>query len=360
MILLLFPGIFIIVLIWHFYFKKCWKKGVDVRLNFKEHYVYAGEQAHMTEQIENRKRLPLPAAEIGFSISKNLVFHNMENASVSDYTYKQDIYALSGFQRITRPMTIECKKRGYYDVHEIDCKVFTLFYKFFYTTQFKTDTDLYVYARRTNVSGITAACEQMMSEQTCRRRLYEDPFAFSSIREYAITDPMRSINWKASAKSGQLMVNTFESTLNPKLMIYLDLTDDGIYKLSYLIEESISIAATLAQKMLRRGVDTGIAVQNILFKPTSGQQQLTSIEEMLACLDIQAATPEFSTILSEPPQDSVSIIISKNSSEKNQMAVKTFLQKHPGLWVLPEEKGTDTSLENCSGIQVLRREVARS
>lgn len=109
MIWLLFPGIFLILVIWHFYFKKFWSKNVSVQLNFKEHYVYAGEQAHMTEQIENRKRLPLPATEIGFSISKYLVFQNMENASISDYTYKQDIYALSGFQRITRPMTIDCK-----------------------------------------------------------------------------------------------------------------------------------------------------------------------------------------------------------------------------------------------------------
>lgn len=360
MIWLLFPGIFLILVIWHFYFKKFWSKNVSVQLNFKEHYVYAGEQAHMTEQIENRKRLPLPATEIGFSISKYLVFQNMENASISDYTYKQDIYALSGFQRITRPMTIDCKKRGYYDVHEIDCRAFTLFYKFFYSTQFKADTNLYVYAKRTNVNGITAACEQMMSEQTCRRQLYEDPFAFSSIREYAITDPMRAINWKASAKSGQLMVNTFESTLNPKLMIYLDLTDEGIYKLSYLVEEGISIAATLAQKMLRHGVETGIAVQDKLFKPATGQHQLTCIEEMLACLDISVADVDFSLILSQPPRDCVSIVISKNTSAKNQSAIEAFLKKYPGIWVLPEEKDTKVVLTDCSNIQIIRREVARS
>lgn len=360
MIWLLFPGMLVIVFIWHFYFKKFWSKDLSVRLNFKEHYVYAGEQAHMTEMIENRKRLALPAVEIGFSISKYLVFQNMENATISDYTYKQDIYALSGFQRITRPMTIDCKRRGYYDVHQIDCKAFSLFYKYFYKAEFNADTALYVYARRTNVNGITAACEQMLSELTCQRRLYEDPFAFASIREYAITDPMRSINWKASAKSGQLMVNTFESTLNPKLMIYIDLNDEGVYKLSYLVEESISIAASLAQKMIRRGVETGVAVKSHLIKPSSGQHQLTCLEEMLARLDIDTAPSDFSLVLSEPPGDCISIVISKNTLPKTQSSIHQFLKKHPGIWVLPEEKGSSALLTDCSDIQILRREVARS
>lgn len=360
MIWLFFPCIAVIIFIWHFYFKKQWSKDLSVQLNFKEHYVYAGEQAHMTEKIENRKRLSLPAVEIGFSISKYLVFQNMENATISDYTYKQDIYALSGFQRITRPMTIDCKRRGYYDVHQIDCKAFSLFYKYSYKIQFNADTDLYVYAKRTDVSGITAACEQMLSDLTCRRRLYEDPFAFASIREYAITDPMRSINWKASAKSGQLMVNTFDSALNPKLMIYIDLNDEGIYKMSYLIEESISIAATLAQKMIRRGVETGIAVKSHLFKPASGQHQLTCIEEMLARLDIETVSTDFSSVLSEPPGDCISIVISKNTSPVTQSAIRQFFKKHSGIWVLPEEKGTTALLPDCNDIQILRREVARS
>lgn len=38
-----------------------------------------------------------------------------------------------------------------------------------------------------------------------RRGMVEDPFAFAGMREYDGTDPMNRINWKASARSGNLI-----------------------------------------------------------------------------------------------------------------------------------------------------------
>ena len=87
---------------------------------------------------------------------------------------------------------------------------------------------------------------------------------------------------------------------------------------------------------------------------------MTCIEEMLACLDISVADVDFSLILSQPPRDCVSIVISKNTSAKNQSAIEAFLKKYPGIWVLPEEKDTKVALTDCSNIQIIRREVARS
>lgn len=40
--------------------------------------------------------------------------------------------------------------------------------------------------------------------------MVEDPFAFAGMREYDGTDPMNRINWKASARSGNLMVKSPE------------------------------------------------------------------------------------------------------------------------------------------------------
>lgn len=365
MILLLFPCIFLVLVAWHFYFKHAWSKELYVRLNFDEISVYAGDDAHITEVIENRKILPLPVAQIAFSISKNLVFSTMENTAVSDYTYKQDIYALSGRQRITRKLTVSCRRRGHYDVHKIDCRAVGLLYKYAYTTHFDADTELYVYAKRVDVSRIHVACEQMLGDLACSKRLYEDPFAFASIREYTPTDAMKSINWKASAKTGSLMVNTFESTQNPRLMIYLDINDEGIYKAPHLIEESISIAATLSQKLILRGMASGIAVGSDLLRPSSGQNHLIMIEQLLAALDTAASGTassgiDFSGLLDRTSEDCVYVIISKNQSKANVAAIRRLLKHHTGLWVLPVDKGIHTDLSKYNGIHVMPREVSRA
>ena len=63
-------------------------------------------------------------------------------------------------------------------------------------------------------------CTRMLGEQESRRKYLEDPFAFASIRDYTMQDPMKNINWKASAKTGDLMVNTFTSMKNEKIKKY--------------------------------------------------------------------------------------------------------------------------------------------
>ena len=74
MISLFFLGIFIFVFLWDFYFRKHWHKHLEVSLDFVQDYVYAGEQAQMTERIENRKRMMLPILEVAFHIRRELVF----------------------------------------------------------------------------------------------------------------------------------------------------------------------------------------------------------------------------------------------------------------------------------------------
>ena len=64
-------------------------------------------------------------------------------------------------------------------------------------------------------------CERMLGIMQCSRHLYEDPFTFRGIREYTTSDPMKTINWKASARTGGLMVNTFDSVMTQKVMLYL-------------------------------------------------------------------------------------------------------------------------------------------
>ncbi len=260
MISLFFLGIFLVCAAWNWYFSHWWHKGVYVFLNFVQDHVYAGEQAQMTERIENRKRMMLPILEVAFRVRKELIFTDFENTNVSDYTYKRDIFALLGNQRITRTLTLDCTKRGYYRIEQSDLTTYSLLHRQRFSRECTADTELYVYAGRTDVSEIMSECVRMMGNVQCTRMLCEDPFAYASIREYTSADPMKTVNWKASAKTGKLMVNTFESTRMEKVMLYLDVEDKGILKYEDVIEESISVAASLAGRMLCRGMEVGICV----------------------------------------------------------------------------------------------------
>ena len=129
MFLLLLLGIVAVGVLWELYYKIIWIRGVDVKLWFDTDALYAGGQTKLYEVIENRKQTPLPVLEVGFHTKKELDFTDTENASVSDYIYKRDVFSVLGRQRITREIVVNCKKRGHYAVSDADLTTHTLLYK---------------------------------------------------------------------------------------------------------------------------------------------------------------------------------------------------------------------------------------
>lgn len=394
MISLFFLGFLLLALLWNQYYAKHWHKNLMITLNFLQEFVYAGDQAEMTEQIENRKRLVLPVLEVAFHVDKKLAFHDCENTSVSDFTYKRDIFALLGNQRITRKLTLNCTHRGYYRIDKSYLTAFSMLHRRRFSMEFPADTELYVYAARTNVSNILVTCERLMGSVQCAKRLFEDPFAYASIREYTVTDPMKTINWKASARTGELMVNTFESTHMEKVMIFLDVEDSGILKYEYLTEDSISVAASLAQKMIAKGMEVGLctnivsdqnssksipastdkksatnaAINRNLYTqdtftylpPVSGRKQLSDIEQLLAGHRTDAKTAPLPDILggfTGQTEDALLIFISKNAVQ-NQLAIKTFVDKDKqAVWIVPYPVTESCDVHSEGSIHLIKRGI---
>lgn len=326
MFLFLLLAIIIVGVLWDFYYKKIWRRGVDVKLWFDTDTLYAGGQTKLYEVIENRKRTPLPILEVGFHTKKELDFADTENTSVSDYIYKRDVFSVLGRQRITREIAVDCRKRGHYAVSDADLTTHTLLYKKSYSVGIGTDASIYVYAKMTDVSEIMTVCERMLGTLQCAKRLYEDLFAFRTIRSYTTDDPMKAINWKASAKTGALMVNTFDSVQSQKVMIFLDVADTGILKQEALVEENIAIAATLARKLLRQGIETGFAWNGAdggeWILPTNRKSVLIGLERTLAEYDAAKGTVFFSQIVTGRKEmqekltdDTLMIVITKNPDE---------------------------------------------
>lgn len=364
MIIYLLLGVFLVAAGWTVCYRMLWDRNVTVCLNFLQSYVYAGEKAVLTERIENRKKMPLPVLEVDFHLRKEMVFEGMENTNISDFTYRRDVFALLGNQRITRQLTLDCTKRGFYRIEQVNVKTFTLLYERSYKREELSDAAIYVYAKRTDVSGILLSCEKMMGTLQCAKQRFEDPFAFHTIREYTVMDPMKTINWKASAKTGSLMVNTFESTLMESVMIYLDLEDRGILKQEGLIEEGISVAASLAQRLLQKGMSVGICVnvkleegESACILPDHSRGQLTAIERLLAERTGNESRTAFVSLLHMHQEDSLPIVISKNDTE-NQKVIEEFFQKEgQGIWVLPFYKGEPGKAKLSGNGRLIKREV---
>ena len=337
----------------------------------------------LTEVITNRKKLPLPVLEVGFHTRKELVFQDTENTNVSDYIYKRDIFAVLGRQRITRKIPILCQKRGYYKVEEADITAFSLLYRKRYSQALTTNAAIYVYPAQVNVSETMTVCERMLGIMQCSRHLYEDPFTFRGIREYTTSDPMKTINWKASARTGGLMVNTFDSVMTQKVMLYLDVEDGGILKQEELVEESIALAASLIRKCMRQGMEAGLLTnaqyrsetkadigimeenrqENVFCEAAciNSKTYLTQIERALALYRKEDGwKPYEDCLIQTKAEDAVMIFISKNATLERQKMIENFLGKERyGIWLCPVYRGEQQHIDTAANLKFMTREVEK-
>ena len=377
MIIVLLLGMLFVSVLWEGYFRYWWSKEIAVRLWFETDAVYAGQETKLYEVIENTKAMPVPVLEVGFHMRKELVFVDVDNTNVSDFCYKRDVFSVLGRQKITRMLPVRCTKRGKYVVSEADLMTHTLLYRKRYSKGTATEAVLYVYPKMTDVSEIMTVCESLLGTLECAKRLYEDPFAFRSIRDYTMEDPMRSINWKASARTGSLMVNTFDSVRSQKAMIFLDVEDRGILRYEDLVEESIALAATLMRRLLRQGTDVGFVYNGNdrqIFLPEHNKGNLIAFERMLAQYDQEDGTAPyeqfirrlFEDVFVKRPltADTLCLFITKNLNEAIYEQIRTSVGEQQTLIVVPVYRGEKEAWKNASiksrdNIQIMIKEVER-
>ena len=246
-ILLLLAALYVLQVV---LYDRLWGKGLEVKTSFQEEYATEDDTAALTEVVVNDKFLPLPVVEIDFHMGKGLRFTDEANTAVSDYTYRRDVFALGPRQKITRTLEFRCARRGYYRIDQAGLDVRSLLLTKKYVGSTPQATDFYVLPRLVSTQRIQIPFSQIMGNLTSRKKVYDDPFAFAGLRGYVRGDPMKYINWKATAKTGQLLVNLHESTLSQKVAVVLDLEGLGVQQADLLNEEAVRIACTLCVRLL--------------------------------------------------------------------------------------------------------------
>ena len=81
---------------------------------------------------------------------------------------------------------------------------------------------------------------------------------FLGTREYAAGDSVRTINWPASSRARQLIVNQYASERSSDVVVFVDLTTEVEVEGHPVLEGCIRIAASLAQAYLEQGDRVGL------------------------------------------------------------------------------------------------------
>lgn len=335
-------------------YRACWRKGLSVELELSDEKAVEGSVLTLTETISNRKLLPLPLVHIKFVTDRSLVFEDDPHASVTDSYYRNDIMTVLSWQRLYRTLPFTCTRRGYYTFRELTATCGNLFFNTNQLAGFPCGKTLCVYPRYVDPSVFDPAFRRMLGSVLTRRLLNEDPFEFRSIREYQSYDDRKSVNWKASARTGTLKVTTHDYTAAQQVRILINLEEFSVLRHDHLLEEGIRLAATAAAALLNRGIQVSLLSNGrdiisrlpVSIPGGSGLSHLKTIREALARIDLsQTAGPAaalLDRIITETRAQDYLILIS--SYQKEDM--KRQLRMLPGgtdsfLWIFPCEEGMD-------------------
>ncbi len=185
---------------------------------------------------------------------------------------------------------------------------------------------------------------------------------FEQIKKYITGDDIRSINWKATAKHGKLMVNQYQDEKSQPIYSIIDtgrvmrMPFEGLKLLDYAINSALAFSNIAIMKDDKAGIlDFGKKVNNFL--PASKlKTQMLKINEALYNIDTDFLDSDFGYLYSyikhKIPHRSLLIIYTNfehRSSLKRQLRyIKSLSRKHPVVVVIFQ----NTELEQLTSIKV--------
>lgn len=377
-LLLMIAGAGIVYWVIQLIYRKVWNKNLAADIGFSADNVVAGEYIELVEVVTNKKRIPLPYIHLKFQADRSLIFGDgNENSQVTDKTYRNDIFSLLMYQRITRKIPLLCSKRGVYTIDNLEMISTGIFMNEVLIVNRPVNEELVVYPAIADAHMLQVIFSRLMGDIERSKYLYEDPFVFRGIRDYTPMDPMNTINWKASARTGSFMVNQFNETMCQEVCILLDVESESMIKRDDLSEMSISIAAGLSQMLIEKGITVSVITNGadyasgayILTDAATGPAHLKAVNTALARIDLSREPVDYKELIF----DRIKMRVENNQSKDKQCVYVMIAQnkrvdlqqafdeltggRSDCMWIIPADKDEEEEpeLKYTKAAQVLYR-----
>lgn len=173
-------------------------------------------------------------------------------------------------------ITLSFNERGRKELADIYiCSVFP-FYFFTRCRAVKKNIEAIVFPEpiRCDLASHSEDQAKMRGEKTSDRIGYDADIV--SIRDYIQGDPLKYINWKASAKTGKFKTKELSSSAGQPIILDFDRIDIKN------IEKKISCIAYILLQLYKKNIPVGLRINNRLYKPDSSGAHKISIFKELA------------------------------------------------------------------------------
>ena len=189
----------------------------------------------------------------------------------------------------TVELTLDCKRWGAFALGPVLVRVRDRLGFHTWETQIGVRQPLRVYPSIETLRTMLAPLETQVFIGNQVSRARGDGIEFADIREWEPGDRRRRINWRASARRGELWVNEQHPERNTDVVLFLDTFTDVRTGGRGTLDLTIRAAASLAHRYLQRKDRVGVVSFGGFLSwlmPASGTRQLYRIVDSLLQMDV--------------------------------------------------------------------------
>ncbi|MFU8826978.1 MAG: DUF58 domain-containing protein [Brevefilum sp.] len=220
-----------------FWWNKRALQHIEVTREFQK-YAFSGDHIPVELVIKNNSILPILWLEMNESLSVDLR---------GGKTVKQ-VFSLGPREKKVIRYDLHPNKRGYYNLGPLRLSTGDPLGVLEPTQKEIASHPLTVYPQIINMAGFRLPSRSPFGTIKHRDPIFEDPSRILGKRDFQNGDPIRRIDWKSTAATGQLQVKLYEASIALQVAILLDLHLQS-YELKtfiYASELSIIAAASVA------------------------------------------------------------------------------------------------------------------
>jgi len=270
---------------------------VTLTRKLSERRTFIGEEIGVDVELANRKPLPLPWYEWRLALGEPLPVEgeNLGAAAVPGLKWLHRRGSLGWYQQHRWHFTLRPTERGYHQFGPATIKSADMLGAFPRTMDDGLRENVVVFPRVFPMEDLGLPSDRPFGERKGGNRVFEDPLRFAGLREYRPGDPLRRIDWKATARSGELRSRVYEPSATQQiyLLVNIDTMEhswEGYLKdeLERIVSVTASIAAWAAGARYAVGLLANGAFPDadrpIRLPPSRSREQITRILEALAVI----------------------------------------------------------------------------
>ncbi len=289
-------------------------RGVEYRRHLSQSRAFFGEEVELVIEVVNRKPLPLAWLEIEDEVPRDLtlVGARLHSSHKPLRMILVNLLSLRWYERVRRRYRLRCDQRGDHVFGPARLQSGDLFGIYREGMDVEGSDRLLVYPRIVPLERLGLPSQAPLGDLRSEERIFEDPTRLASLREYRPDDDPRHLDWKATARSGQLTVKVYEPRTSHRLYLFLNLNTSAEFWWMQryhpdLLELCIMVTGSIANWSLSQGLQVGLYANGnagqrdlrVALPPSRDLQQLTAILEALARVLTFATLPIENLLLGE-------------------------------------------------------------